>query len=112
MQASLTSAPREAPPKACARSAPMAAPAPPPPRRRDVPAELRRGVALLLPAELPYSGRLDPEDEHEGRLITNAYTHDAHSTMMLYDVRAPRRRAHPPRRSVIIKRSALARKLR
>ena len=68
--------------------APGAAPPAPPPRRRDVPNELRRGVALLLPAELPLSGRLDPEDEHEGRLITRAYSHDAASTAMLYDVRA------------------------
>lgn len=72
--------------------APGAAAPPPAPRRRDVPNELRRGVALLLPTELPLSGHIDREDAHEGRLITNAYAHDAHNTAMLYDVRSRGRR--------------------
>ena len=73
-----------------AGAAPTPPPPPPPPRRRDVPNELRRGVALLLPTAAPPSGRIDPEAEHEGRLITNAYTHDEASTAMLYDVRVAR----------------------
>ena len=75
-------------------AAPQAPPAPPPPpRRRDVPNELRRGVALLLPTALPPSGRIDPEAEHEGRLITHAYANDEDSTAMLYDVRVVHSRA-------------------